>query len=179
MTDNRLVEGCIKKNINAQREMYERYAKKMLSVCVRYMDNGDDAKDAMHDGFIILFDKIGQFEWRGSLDGWIRKLFVNTCLEKLRKLKKISFQRIDSADEDIQVSDDLSEDADKQFDTNELLNCIKSLPVYFRSVFNLYAIEGYSHYEIADLLGITASTSRVYYYKARVMLQQKIKLMYQ
>ena len=176
MTDDHLVEGCIRKNISAQRELYERYAPKMLSVCLRYMANDDDARDAMHDGFIKLFDKINKFEQRGSLEGWIRRLFVNTCLEKLRTAKKFSFQRID--EDDTQILHDLTGDADMQFEVNELLNLVKNLPANLRSVFNLYAIEGYSHDEIAKLLGIANSTVRANYFRARTILQKRIKLIY-
>ena len=176
MTDDNLVEGCINKNIHAQRELYERYAPKMLSVCIRYMCNEDDARDAMHDGFIRLFDRIGKFEQKGSLDGWVRKLFVNTCLEMLRKSKKNSFQSINNDNGDIQISDSSIDGTDIQLKTNELLNCVKNLPAPFRSVFNLYAIEGYSHEEIAKMLGITSSTSRANYFKAKIILQGKIKL---
>jgi RNA polymerase sigma-70 factor (ECF subfamily) len=176
MTDDNLVEGCINKNINAQRELYERYAPKMLSVCIRYMCNDDDARDAMHDGFIKLFDKISKFEQKGSLDGWVRKFFVNTCLEKLRKSKKNSFQSINNANDGMQLLDNSIENADIQIETNELLNFVKNLPEPFRSIFNLYAIEGYSHVEIAEMLNITSATSRSNYFRARLILQSKIKL---
>lgn len=181
MTDDHLVlvNGCINKNINAQRELYERYAPKMLSVCERYMGNEDDARDAMHDGFIRLFDRISKFEQRGSLDGWVRKLFVNTCLEKLRKLKKNPFQNFDEDNEDMQISNNSIPDAETQIEAKELLNCVKNLPASLRSIFNLHAIEGYSHEEIAELLEITSSTSRGGYFKARAMLKEKIKLIYE
>ncbi|MDR1985201.1 MAG: sigma-70 family RNA polymerase sigma factor [Prevotellaceae bacterium] len=178
MTEEYLVEGCINKNINAQRELYERYAKKMLSVCVRYMCDEDEARDTMHDGFIKLFDKIGKFEEKGSLEGWIHKLFVNTCLEKLRKLKKMSYQSINNDNIELQIVENVVSDVDNQLSANDLMNCIKELPVPFRSVFNLYAIEGYSHEEISKILGIASSTSRANYFKARILLQEKIKSIY-
>ncbi|MDR3287515.1 MAG: sigma-70 family RNA polymerase sigma factor [Prevotellaceae bacterium] len=178
MTDEYLVEGCINKNINAQRELYERYATKMLSVCVRYMCDEDEARDTMHDGFIRLFDKIEKFEQKGSLDGWIRKVFVNICLERLRKMKKMSYQSIDDENDELQIADNTIADADNQLEANELMNYIKELPAPFRSVFNLHAIEGYSHEEIAKILGIACSTSRANYFRARTLLQEKIKLMY-
>ena len=179
MIDDHLVEGCINKNINAQCELYERYAPKMLSVCIRYMCNEDDARDAMHDGFIRLFDRIKQFEQRGSFEGWIRKLFVNICLERLRKSKLFSFQNIDN--ENVQVlinSVELAEDVDTEYEASDLLNCVKNLPDHLRSVFNLHAIEGYSHVEIGELLGITAAAARGNYFRARIMLREKIRLIY-
>jgi RNA polymerase sigma-70 factor (ECF subfamily) len=179
MTDEHLVEGCISKNINAQRELYERYAKKMLSVCVRYLGDEDEAKDAMHDGFIRLFDKIGKFDSKGSLEGWIRKVFVNTCLERLRKIRKVSYQSIDNDyGDDFQIVDDSISDIDNQLEANELMNCVKELPTLFRSVFNLHAIEGYSHEEIAKILGIASATSRSNYFRARILLQEKVKSIY-
>jgi RNA polymerase sigma-70 factor (ECF subfamily) len=176
--EQHLVESCINRNINAQRELYERYAKKMLSVCVRYMCDEDEARDVMHDGFVRLFDKIEKFDRKGSLEGWIRKLFVNICLENLRKIKKMTFKSIDSDNDELQIADDSIPDAYNRIEADELMNFVRELPVSFRSVFNLHAIEGYSHDEIAGILGITCSASRSNYFKARMLLQGKIKSRY-
>ncbi|MDR2126505.1 MAG: sigma-70 family RNA polymerase sigma factor [Prevotellaceae bacterium] len=172
-----LVEGCINKDINAQRKLYERYAAKMLSVCLRYMNNEDEARDVMHDGFVKLFDKIKKFDGTGSLDGWIRKVFVNMCLEKLRISKKITKQNVYEADV-LQIVDDSMSDVYQQLEAKELMRFVAELPASFRSVFNLYAIEGYSHDEIAKMLGIEQSSVRSAYSKAKNLLQKKIKLMY-
>ncbi|MDR2065889.1 MAG: sigma-70 family RNA polymerase sigma factor [Prevotellaceae bacterium] len=174
-----LVEGCINKNINAQKELYERYAAKMLSICLRYMCDEDEARDAMHDGFVKLFDRIKKFDKRGSLEGWIRRLFVNICLEKLRKSDKMKYQSIyNDDDEDLQIIDDSMSDVYNQMGAKELMNLISELPTSFRNVFNLYAIEGYSYYEIAKILGITLAAVRANYSRARILLQKKIKLIY-
>jgi RNA polymerase sigma-70 factor (ECF subfamily) len=174
-----LVEGCINRNINAQRELYERYAAKMLSICLRYICDEDEARDAMHDGFVILFDKIKKFDRKGSLEGWIRRLFINICLEKLRKLDKMKYQSIyNDEDEDLQIIDDSMSDAYNQMEAKELMNLIRELPTSFRNVFNLYTIEGYSYNEVAKILGITPATVRSHYSRARNLLQKKIKLMY-
>ncbi|MDR1199505.1 MAG: sigma-70 family RNA polymerase sigma factor [Prevotellaceae bacterium] len=176
--EQRLVTGCINKDINAQRKLYERYAKKMLSVCIRYICNEDEARDIMHDGFVRLFDKIERFDRKGSLEGWIHKLFVNICLENLRKIKKMTFKSIGNDNDELQIADNSTPDAYDRIEADELMNLIKELPVSFRSVFNLHAIEGYSHDEIAAILGITSPTSRSNYFKARTLLQQKIKSRY-
>ncbi|MDR2293240.1 MAG: sigma-70 family RNA polymerase sigma factor [Prevotellaceae bacterium] len=179
MTDEQhLVEGCINKNINAQQELYERYAAKMLSLCIRYMCNEDEARDMMHDGFVRLFDKIKKFDRKGSLEGWIRKVFINMCLEKLRKSEKMKYQSIYNDDDDLQVIDDSISDVYNQLGTKELMCFISELPASFRSVFNLHAIEGYSHDEIAKILGIAQTTVRANYSRARILLQKKIRLMY-
>ncbi|MDR0419982.1 MAG: sigma-70 family RNA polymerase sigma factor [Prevotellaceae bacterium] len=176
--EQHLVEGCINKDINAQRELYERYAKKMLSVCVRYMCDEDEARDTMHDGFVKLFDKIGMFDRKGSLEGWIRKMFVNLCLENLRKVKKMTFQSINSNNDELQLVDSSISDTDSQIGVGELMNLVKELPMSFRSVFNLHAIEGYSHDEVAVILGIKPSAVRSNYFKARILLQKKIESRY-
>ncbi|MDR1552773.1 MAG: sigma-70 family RNA polymerase sigma factor [Prevotellaceae bacterium] len=174
-----LVQGCIDKNINAQRELYELYAAKMLSVCTRYMCDEDEARDAMHDGFVRLFDKIQKFDQKGSFEGWIRKLFVNVCLGKLRISKKVMHESIRYEDDnEMEIIDESISDVYKQLEAKELMLFIRELPKSFRSVFNLHAIEGYSHSEIAKRLGITHSASRAAYFRARVLLKEKIKLMY-
>ncbi|MDR0753923.1 MAG: sigma-70 family RNA polymerase sigma factor [Prevotellaceae bacterium] len=179
MTDEQhLVEGCINKNINAQRELYERYAAKMLSLCIRYMCNEDEARDVMHDGFVSLFDKIKKFDQKGSLEGWIRKVFINMCLEKLRKSDKMKYQSIYSDNDDFQIIDNSMSDAYNELGAKELMCFIGELPASFRSVFNLHAIEGYSHDEIAKILGIAQTTVRSNYSRARILLQKKIRLMY-
>ncbi|MDR2652765.1 MAG: RNA polymerase sigma factor [Prevotellaceae bacterium] len=177
--EQRLVKGCIDKNINVQRELYERYAEKMLSVCIRYVCDEDEARDAMHDGFVRLFDNIKKFDKKGSLEGWIRRLFVNVCLEKLRISKRMIHESIRYEDDnELQIIDESISDVYKQLSVKELMSFIRELPKSFRSVFNLHAIEGYSHEEIAKKLGITNSAARAAYFRARILLQEKIKLMY-
>jgi RNA polymerase sigma-70 factor (ECF subfamily) len=170
MDENELIAGCVQKNRMAQRQLYEQYAGRMWSVCRRYAGNSETAHDLLHDGFIRLFDKIKTYKGHGSFEGWMRRLFVNTALEYLRK-KEILKDYEDYAPT-IQATEV------SVFETmaaEELMEKIMALPAGFRTVFNLYAIEGYSHQEIAGMLHITESTSRSQYVRARQYLQKMIK----
>jgi len=171
MNERELIAGCVKGDISAQRQLYERYADRMMGVCMRYVGDRDTASDLLHDGFIRLFEKIGSYKGDGSFEGWMRKLFVNTILEHMRKKRKIydNKQIEDTAltTEDYTIIEKMAAD--------ELMKKIMSLPDGFRSVFNLHAIEGYSHRDIAMLLNISESTSRSQYTRARNCLQEMIK----
>ncbi|MDR0729966.1 MAG: sigma-70 family RNA polymerase sigma factor [Prevotellaceae bacterium] len=167
--ESELIAGCVKRNRIAQKQLYDKYATKMMGVCVRYADNYDAARDLLHDGFIQLFKKIDAYKGEGSFEGWMRKLFVNMALGYLRKkdvLKAHDGYATDIPAADYSVFEKLSAD--------ELVAKIATLPAGFRMVFNLYAVEGYSHQEIAGLLHITESASRSQYMRARSWLQKMI-----
>lgn len=171
MKESELIAGCLKEDAYYQRELFRRYAGKMLTVCLRYARHRMEAEDMLQEGFIRVFDNLHSFEQRGSLEGWIRRVVVNVALKSIGKL---SFQREDLGIEGLpdsttppSVFSDLSE--------QELLKIIAKLPDGYRFVFNLHAIEGYSHREIADMLGIEESTSRSQLTKARVWLQNQIE----
>ncbi len=170
MTEFDLVKGCLRENQQCQAEVFRRYAGKMLTVCLRYARHRMEAEDMLQDAFIRVFDNIGQFELKGSLEGWIRRIVVNTALKK--------YQQKSFRDEAIGIAEgyDMSLEPTIYADLHEeeLLNVIAQLPDGYRLVFNLYAIEGYSHHEIADLLEIEESTSRSQLLKARRLLQQRI-----
>lgn len=173
MTDEQLVEGCLKNDPIAQKQLYDTFSKKMMGLCLRYADNIDDAQDFLQDGFIKVFEKMDTYRGSGSFEGWIRKIMVNNILNTFRKTKKLK-QNIDIDDVSYMLHDKSS-----TMDTvtiKDLLKMIQQLPTGFRTVFNLYAIEGYSHKEIADELGITESTSKSQYSRARAYLQKLIKL---
>jgi RNA polymerase sigma-70 factor (ECF subfamily) len=169
--DEQLIKECIKKNIRAQKRLYERYAPLMMSVCLRYVRDNDIAQNLLHDGFIKLFDKIHTYSGTGSFVGWMRKIFVNTALEYLRQNDVLRYSI------DIDVAFNIESEEESPIDkisADELMQCITELPVGFRTVFNMFAIEGYSHAEIAERLGIQEGTSRSQYARARTLLQQKI-----
>ena len=168
----RLIDLCREGDSVAQKTLYDMLAPKMFAVCIRYMGDRDSAEDILQEGFITLFSKLDNYSEEGSFEGWARKIFVNTALMSLRK------------NDVMKESDDISEAWDVGSDTNsalhdisykELLNLIASLPSGFRTVFNLYVIEGYSHKEIAEELGISETTSRSQLQRARTMLQRKIE----
>ena len=170
MTEKELIEGCIRENSKHQRELYRRYAGKMLVVARRYARHQMEAEDIVQDAFIKVFDNIGKFAGKGSFEGWVRRIVVNTALKKQdRKSFRNEQIGIENREEG-----SLQPEAYADLNAEELLGMIARLPDGYRLVFNLYAIEGYSHREIADLLGIKESTSRSQLVKARKMLQDLV-----
>jgi RNA polymerase sigma factor (sigma-70 family) len=173
MTDEQIVQGCISKNAIAQKHLYEKFSRKMMGVCLRYCDNTEEAEDVVQNGFISVFQNIDSFRGSGSLEGWIRKIMVNTALTNLRKNKKLKQNiELDSVEFMLPSSNYLSE----SFAAKDLLKIIQTLPTGFRTVFNLYAIEGYSHKEIGDMLGISEGTSKSQYSRAKAHLQKIIPI---
>jgi RNA polymerase sigma-70 factor (ECF subfamily) len=169
--DEQLIKECIKKDIRAQRQLYEKYAPLMMSVCIRYVKDKDIAQNLLQDGFIKLFDKIHTYSGLGSFVGWMKKIFVNIALEHLRHNDILRYTT--SIDHAFNIESEEESPIDK-ISADELMKCITELPSGFRIVFNMFAIEGYSHAEIAEHLGIQEGTSRSQYARARTLLQQKI-----
>lgn len=165
-----IVKQCIDNNRAAQEHLYRLYASKMYAVCLRYSKNSEEAKDILQDGFIKIFDKIHQFKNTGSLEGWIRKIIVNTALENFRK--KIKYQ-------DIELLPDIKEEMEEEFEPaitlDEMYKLVHNLPERYRMVFNLYVFEEMSHKDIANAMGITEGTSKSDLSRARGILQEKIK----
>jgi RNA polymerase sigma factor (sigma-70 family) len=170
MTEEELLKGCLEERQDCQRELYKRFAGKMMVVCIRYTKDKLEAEDMLQDGFIKVFDNVGKFKQEGSLEGWVRRIMVNTALNKIRA-NKMKFEDISEtvshlADGDTNVIDKLSEEA--------ILEIISHLPNGYKYVFNMFAIEGFSHKEIAEKLGIEEASSRSQYAKARKYLQNQI-----
>ncbi|MCC5612847.1 sigma-70 family RNA polymerase sigma factor [Nostoc sp. CHAB 5834] len=155
----------------AHKVVYERFAGKMLAVCTRYCANRADAEEVMLDGFMRVFEKIGQFREDGSFEGWIRRIMVTESLMFLRKNKQ---WRQEVSMDEVVVEPDY-EWADTAIHENDLLRMVNQLPDGYRTVFNLYAIEGYSHAEISTMLGISEGTSKSQLSRARTMLQVNVK----
>ena len=168
---DRLLKACIQGDRKAQRKIYEQLAPKMFPVCLRYMNNREMAEDVMQDGFVTLFSKLDSYSGTGSFEGWARKIFVNTALMQLRRNDVL--KESDNLDDAWDIG---SPDPSpiQEIGYKELLELIEELPPGFRTVFNMYVIEGYSHKEIADELGISENTSRSQLQRARVILQRKI-----
>ena len=172
MTEEELIRGCLREEAACQKELFNRYASRMLGVCNRYARNNADAEDILQDAFIKVFDKIHQFKFEGSFEGWIRRIMVNTALKKysLRRYEKeITGYEIKDRDES-----GLEPSAYSHITQKELLGMINALPDGYRLIFNLYVIEGYQHEEIAGLLGIQPGTSRSQLVKARNLLQKQL-----
>lgn len=172
MTEEELIKGCIRENATCQKELFTRYAGHMLGVCQRYARNTADAEDILQDAFIKVFNKMGQFKFEGSFEGWIRRIVVNTALKKyslIRYEKEFTGYEISENQETLSDPTAYSHLTEK-----DLLVLINSLPDGYRLIFNLYVIEGYQHEEIATMLGIQPGTSRSQLVKARTMLQKQI-----
>ena len=165
------IDGCVKGDRAAQRKLYEALSPKMFAVCIRYMGDRDTAADILQDGFITLFTKIASYSGEGSFEGWARRIFVNTALMSLRK--KDALKISDELDAAWNISSELPSQV-QEMGYKELMRLVETLPTGYRVVFNMYAVEGYSHDEIAKALNISSSTSRSQLLRARKMLQEKI-----
>ena len=167
MTEVELIHGCVKKTNAHQRLLFDRYAGKMMSVCLRYANDQHTAQDILQTGFIKVFDNIHQFKHEGSFEGWMKRVFVSVALRHLSK-NRIKFSDIESTVTH-QISDEPS--VVSKLSEAEIHAMIRQLPDGYRTVFNLNVIEGYSHDEIAAMLKIQPATSRTQLLKARKMLQ--------
>jgi RNA polymerase sigma factor (sigma-70 family) len=169
-----IIEGCRLKNPKAQHQLYEQFSASMFGVCLRYSGSYEDAQDVLHEGFLKVFEKIEQFLGKGAFEGWVRKIMVNTALEKYRNRYKI----INIQDNIIEVEGTGSEELAENMTVNEIMQFIQELSPKYRLVFNLYAIEGYTHKEISELMNITEGTSKSNLSRARAILQEKVKKYY-
>jgi RNA polymerase sigma-70 factor (ECF subfamily) len=168
MTEEAILQGCLKNNAAAQKALYQKYSAKMLVVCYRYGHNREDAEDMLQEGFIKVFSQIHTFENRGALEGWIRRIIVHTCINHLKKNKRFN-ESVDIIHANsIQVRED---NIPSIIQAKEVVECIRMLPIGYRTVLNLYAIEGFSHKEISTMLDIEESTSRSQYTRAKAMLE--------
>lgn len=172
MTEDELIRGCLQKDASCYKEVFNRFASRMLGVCNRYARTPADAEDILQDSFIKVFNKIYQFKFEGSFEGWIRRIVVNTALKKyaLRRYEKevVGYELKDRDESGLEPS------AYAHLTEKDLLVLINNLPDGYRLIFNLYVIEGYQHDEIAEMLGIQSGTSRSQLVKARNMLQKQI-----
>ena len=172
METAQLIKQCIKKDRAAQAELYRLFAPTMLGICYRYTKNREDAEDILQEGFIKVFQNIGQFQQKGVFEAWLRRIMVNTAISYLRKHSRYRNQL---EVEEMGLHPVSPEQPDIQLDTKELIECIRSLPTGYQTVFNLYAIEGYDHQEIATLLELNVNTVRSQYSRARTQLIQRIQ----
>ena len=170
--DLKLIESCRKGDRAAQKIMYDRLASRMFPVCMRYIGDRTAAEDVLQDGFITLFTRLDSYKGEGSFEGWARRIFVTTALMSLRK--KDALKMSDELDSVRGMKTETTSQM-QNIGYKELMKLVMSLPPGFRTVFNMYAIEGYSHKEIAEMLGITETTSRTQFSRARAWLQNKIE----
>ena len=172
MTDLELVELCLQGSPKAEKLLYERFSGQMFAICKRYLPNQQEAEDVFHESMILTFTKLKSWRKEGPLGGWIRKITVNQCINHLKKNKKIWMSETAELSK---VKDASMDEILNPLNTAEILKCISELPLGYRTVFNLFAIEGFSHQEIAQQLGISESTSKTQFLKSKLRLQQKIE----
>jgi RNA polymerase sigma-70 factor (ECF subfamily) len=169
MTEELILQGCQKNDPAAQQLLYQRYSPKMLSVCYRYAKSREDAEDMLQEGFVKIFLQINRYEHRGSLEGWILRVIVHTCINHLKKYKKFN----DVVDLAYAANLIIREDNIPGIvQAKQIVESIRALPIGYRTVLNLYAIEGYSHKEIGSMLEIEESTSRSQYTRAKNLLEE-------
>ena len=170
MSLKKLIHQCAKNDRKAQEEIYQVFAGKLFSICLKYSKNKQEAQDNFQDGFVTIFEKIGQFKFNGSFEGWMKRVMINTVLQKYRNKTVLNIVTEEIPDEVIVDIDD------DEVSLDFLLNLIKSLPDRYRMVFNLYVLDGYSHKEISKMLQIAEGTSKSNLARARGVLKQKIEL---
>ncbi|MBO9565108.1 MAG: sigma-70 family RNA polymerase sigma factor [Niastella sp.] len=171
ITESDLIKGSIAGDRRMQEELYRRFAPKMYAVCLRYANNTNDAQDLLQEGFIKVYKNLHRFRAEGSFEGWVRRVFVNTSIEHFRKktaqLSSVSEKEENTIeDADITALDSLAE--------KDIINLVQELSPGYRTVFNLYVVEGYSHKEIGEMLGISEGTSKSQLARAKSILQKKI-----
>lgn len=170
-----IIEGCLKGNRRDQELLYRRSMPRMYGVCLRYADSEDEANDILQDGYIRIFENLHDYKFEGSFEGWMRKIVVNTALEKYRGRHKL--YRVDDVDNVEEVGVDVEVEEYKGLEVEDLMALIQSLPPQYKIVFNLFAIEGFSHKEISEKLGIMPTTSKSNLSRARSILQRKVELL--
>ena len=172
MNEPTLVKKCLKRDQRAQKELFDKYSPKMMGVCLRYMKNKEQAEDALQDGFVKVFSKLNLYKGKGSLEGWVRRVLVNTCLDQIRKKVKLNMNvSMDEVEYMIEHNGYIIEG----LSAKDLLEMVNSMPDGYRVVFNMFAIEGYSHKEIAKELGVSENTSKTQYLRARGYLRIKME----
>ena len=169
-TEEDLIEKCRKGDVKAQKEIYERYSPRMYGVCLRYMKDRHTAEDILITGFMKVYDHLHQFKFEGSFEGWVRRIIVNEALSHIRKNKNFYLEK------DIEVVETMTDfdTSGNKLEQEDLLKMISELPEGYRTVFNMYAIEGYSHKEISSQLGINENTSKSQLSRARAMLRNQL-----
>lgn len=166
---DQLIENCKIENTQAQSELYKLYSNKLFAICLKYSRNYAEAEDNLQDAFLTIFEKIGQYKNKGSFEGWLKRVTINTVLQRYRNDKVFDI-----------INEDQIEDAEVDIDEDSvsldyLLKIIQELPDRYRLVFNLYVLDGYSHKEIAEMLNISVGTSKSNLARARIILKQTIE----
>lgn len=169
MTLEELIDNCKKGKRSAQEELYRNYSAVLFGMCLKYSRNKTEAEDNLHDSFMTIYNKIGQYNFKGSFEGWMKRITVNTVLQKYRKEEHLNVvsENYGEITDDEEFSTDVS--------LSKLLGHIQELPNKYRLTFNLYVLDGYTHKEIGDLLGTTIGTSKSNLARAKMILREKLE----
>ena len=171
ITESDLINGCLNDDRRMQEELYRRFSPRMYAVCLRYAGNAEEAEDILQEGFIKVFKKLDSFRSEGSFEGWVRRIFVNTAIEHFRRKRYL--MPVTEKEENtlegkyVSVLDSLAE--------KDIISLVQELSPGYRTVFNMYVVEGYTHKEIADMLGISEGTSKSQLSRAKVILQDMVR----
>ena len=172
--EKEIVEGCIRGQANCQRIFFQYFYPKMLALCKRYAANEDEAKDLLQEGFIKVFDNLSKFRGESSLKTWVSRVMVNNALNHIKKNSKVQFVNIDSHS-DLDFADDAEYVEDLELiHPDMLIELIQEMPTGYKTIINLYAVEGFTHKQIAEALGIAEGTSKSQLAKARIFLKKSI-----
>lgn len=174
-TEEEIINGCLKRKRRAQKILFERYHASLMGICMRYSKSKSEAEDVLLMGFTRIFKKINTYSGKGSFEGWMRKIIVNIAIDNFRRNNKYYFHEIvEESGYDLEYAEYIPDNLTLE----EILKTIQSLPNGYRVVFNMFAIEGFSHKEIAEMMNISESTSKTQYLKARKKLQVKLTSLY-
>ena len=171
MNEDILVKKCIEGDNRAQKKLFDLFAPKLFGVCLRYMKDHDLAQDTLQDGFVKIFTKLSDYNGKGSFEGWMRRITVNTCLDQLRKDQKL---KVNTPIDDVSFLVKDNHWIEEELTAKDLLKLVESLPDGYRVVFNMFAIEGYSHKEIAERLNVSENTSKSQFSRAKSHLRRKL-----
>jgi len=169
LTLKELITNCKKGQRKAQEELYRKYSGILFGLCLKYSKNKTEAEDNLHDSFMTIYEKMGQFNNRGSFEGWIKRITINTVMQKYRREQYLKVVN-DEMGEEIELEDDIPE-----ISLATLLKYVQELPNKYRLTFNLYVLDGYSHKEISEMLGTSTGTSKSNLARARMILKEKIE----
>ena len=169
-----IIEGCIRGEKNAQDRLYKQFSSLLYGICLRYAGNKMEAQDVLQEVFVKIYNNIASYNHQGSFEGWLRRIAVNTSITNYRRNLKHAFQK--DVDDLTKMNEEPFDVEDSEFTAEELMLCIEKLPLGYKTIFNLYVIEGFMHKEISDMLNIDVNTSKSQLSRAKVYLQRELKI---
>jgi RNA polymerase sigma factor (sigma-70 family) len=172
LNEETLISECLKNNRLAQKELYDKFASKLMGVCIRYTNSKEDAEDVLIEGFTAIFQKLQMYKGEGSFEGWMKRIMVNTAISHFRQNSKYRFHQ--DIDEVINISEK-QETVIEHMEAKRILQLVNSMPEGYKVIFNLFAVEGFTHREIGEMLNISEGTSKSQFSKGRKWLQNKLE----